>query len=302
MKATVGGALEGIIRGSSVLLVVLALSWVAINHRVSSIEQRHLQSPAIAEPTITETEGPEKEEQKEDDNNEAREPIPDWEVAHAAAESGDLSKVRVLIHDRDLHVDAEDNHALTLLQGASRHGQPEIVKFLIDNGAAVNAVENDSRLALHFATICGHLSIVRYLLENNADVNLRKRLGLTPLHMVAQYSKQTDLVQVLLEHGADIEASDDRDDTPLDWAITFGSGVMVQELLRRGAILRVRDADRKRPMERAVKGWGLLKVDVLSKNGQHFPANQKNMQRVMMLYAMNKDQNKDERGENSRDA
>ena len=294
--------MEGVIRGSLVLLIVLALSWVAINHRVSSIEQRHLESPAIAEPTITETEGPEKEEQKEDDNNEAREPMPDWEATHAAAESGDLSKVRFLILDRDLHVDAEDNHAMTLLQVASRHGSLEIVKFLIDNGAAVNAVENDGRSALHFATIRGHLSVVRYLLENKADVNLRKRLGLTPLHIVAQYSKQTDLVQVLLDHGADIEAPDDRDDTPLDWAITFGSGIVVQELLRQGAILRTWDADGKRPMERAVKGWDLLKVDVLAKNGQHFPTNQKDMQRVMMLYAMNKDHIKDERGGNSRDA
>lgn len=297
MKATIGGDLSGVMRGILVLLVVLALSWAAVNHRVSRIEQRHLESPAVADPTITETEGAEKEEQNEDENDEAQEPIPDWEAAHAAAESGDLSKIRFLILDRGLHVDAEDNHAMTLLQVASRHGHLEIVRFLIDNGATVNAVEIDSRSALHFATIRGHLSIVRFLLENKADVNLRKRLGLTPLHVVTQHSKQTDLVRVLLDHGADIEAPDDRGDTPLDWAITFGSGVMVQELLRQGAILRGRDADGKRPMERAVRGWDWLKVDVLAKNGQHFPANQKDMQRVMMLYEMNKDQIKDESGE-----
>ena len=77
---------------------------------------------------------------------------------------------------------------------------------------------------------------------------------------------------------------------------------MVQELLRRGAILRARDADGKRQMERAVRGWDLLKVDVLAKNGQHFPTNQSDMQRGMMLYAMNRDQIKDERGRISHDA
>ena len=106
------------------------------------------------------------------------------------------------------------------------------------------------------------------------------------------------LVQVLQDHSADIEALDGRGDSPLDWAITFGSDVMVQELQRQGAILRARDAGGKRVKERAVKGWDLLKVDILAKNGQHYPTNQKDMQRVMMLYAMNQGQIKDEkRGE-----
>ena len=142
---------------------------------------------------------------------------------------------------------------------------------------------------------------MHFFLENNADVSLRKRLGLTPLHVVEQYSKQTHLVQVLLDHGVDIEAPDDRGDTPLDWAITFGPGIMVQELLRRG-IPRGRDADGKRPRERAVKGWDLLKVDVLAKDGHHTSTNQKDMQRVMVLYAINKGQIKGEKGGESHNA
>ena len=70
---------------------------------------------------------------------------------------------------------------------------------------------------------------------------------------------------------------------------------MMQELLRQGAILRGRDTDEKRLMERAVKGWDLLKVDILAKNGQHIPTNSKDMRRVMMLYAINKSQIKDEK-------
>ena len=48
---------------------------------------------------------------------------------------------------------------------------------------------------------------------------------------------------------------------------------MAQGLLRQGAIRRARDTDGKRVKERAVKGWDLLKVDVLAKNGQHYRTN-----------------------------
>ena len=292
MKATIGSALVGALKGALVLLIVFALSWVAINRRTNDVVERDSESSDIAH-SMTAEHGPiEEEGEKEDDKNEAQGTMSDQEAAHAAAESGDLSKVRFFILERGLHVDAEDNYALTLLQVASRHGHLEIVKFLIDNGAAVNAVEIDNRAALHFAIIRGHASIVRYLLENGADVNLRKRLGLTPLHVVVQ-SFHTDLVQILLDHGADIEAPDDRGDTPLDWAITFGSGAMVQELLERGAVLRSRDAEGKTPMERTIRGWDVLKVDVLAKNGQHFPTNPRDMQRVMMLYALKQGQTKD---------
>ena len=98
---------------------------------------------------------------------------------------------------------------------------------------------------------------------------------------------------MLLKHGANIEAPDDKGDTPLDWAISFGSGVMVQTMLDHGAVLRSRDADGKTPMERAAKGWDLVKADALAKKGQPFARNPKDMQRIMMLYAMQRDQTKD---------
>ena len=297
VKATIGSALVGAFKGALVLVIVFALSWVAINRRTTDVVERDSESSDIAD-CMTAEHGPIEEGEKEDDRNEAQGTMSDQEAAHTAAESGDLSKVRFLILEQGVHVDAEDNYALTLLQVASRHGHLEIVKFLIDNGAAVNAVGIDNRAALHFAIIRGHASIVRYLLENGADVNLRKRLGLTPLHVVVQ-SFHTDLVHILLDHGADIEAPDDRGDTPLDWAITFGSGAMVQELLERGAILRSRDAEGKTPMERAIKGWDVLKVDVLAKNGQHFPTNPRDMQRVMLLYALKQGQTKEGRAEES---
>ena len=90
-----------------------------------------------------------------------------------------------------------------------------------------------------------------------------------------------------------MEAPDDRGNTPLDWAIRSGSGLMVKAFLQQRAVLRKRDTDGKTPMERAVKGWDVFKINALAKRGQSFPANQRDMQRVIMLYAMKNNKEQD---------
>lgn len=178
MQALISRVLGGALGGILVLLVVFALSWVTITHRVSKVEKRVVGSPGDekAEPAKYEM-VKEEEGEDRDEEDEAQKPLTDWEAAHVAAEIGDLAKFRLLILERGVlvHVDAEDQHAMTLLQVASRYGHLELVQFLIDNYAAVNATKLDDRAALHFAVICGHISIAEQLLEHGADANLRKK-------------------------------------------------------------------------------------------------------------------------------
>ena len=284
--------------GVLVLLIAFGLSWVAVNRRASEFEARGEKISLEGVPKVANFDSHEEPKDIEDYKTQDTTNISVWKEAHVAAENGDLAKLRIFILERGLHVDAEDEQAMTILQVASRHGHLEVVRFLVNEGAAVNAIETDNRAALHFAIIRGHVPVARFLLEHGADVHLRKRLGLTPMHVAVQ-SWRTEFVRLLLEHGADIDAPDDRGDTPLDWAITYGSGLMVQTLLDLGAVLRDRDADGKEPMERAVKGWDLLKVDVLASKGQRFPTNSKDRQKVMMLYAMKQSQTNGETTEAS---
>ncbi len=76
---------------------------------------------------------------------------------------------------------------------------------------------------------------------------------------------------------------------------------MVYALLERGAILRSRDADGKRPTERAVKGWDVLKVDVLAKKGKSFATSSRDMPSVMMLCAIMQSEIKGNKTESSKD-
>jgi ankyrin repeat protein len=75
---------------------------------------------------------------------------------------------------------------------------------------------------------------VRYLLEAGANPNIRGFAGITPLHLavdievedaIRRYDKGGSetppdgaLIRLLVAHGADVQAKDDKGETPLDWA------------------------------------------------------------------------------------
>ena len=51
----------------------------------------------------------------------------------------------------------------------------------------------------------GYSMVTEYLLENGANVNLADKLGVTPL-IAATRKGQRDVVAVLVQHGADVNA------------------------------------------------------------------------------------------------
>ena len=59
--------------------------------------------------------------------------------------------------------------------------------------------------------------------------------GLTLLHL-AILRNNPDIVSMLLEHGADLNAKTTRGETPLDWAITLNSDEITQLLKKKGAL------------------------------------------------------------------
>jgi hypothetical protein len=79
-------------------------------------------------------------------------------------------------------------------------------------------------LASAFRYACGNgqLAVVKYLLELGLDVNVRLQDGATGMHLAA-YLGHRELVQFLLEQGADKTAHDQKfDGSPAGWAATFG--------------------------------------------------------------------------------
>ena len=100
------------------------------------------------------------------------------------------------------------------------------------HGAGTGAVGQGSCLfaPLHEAARHGHAELVRLLLERGARVNARSGTGRTALHLAAEEG-HADVVRVLVDSGADVSIRDGRGKTAADRARREGEGACA-ELLR----------------------------------------------------------------------
>ena len=105
---------------------------------------------------------------------------------------------------------------------------------------------------LHLAAVLGRHEVVRMLLERGADVNARNRWQETPLHDAA-WQGHDEVVGVLLEKGADIHARDQWQETPLHDAAWQGHDEVVGVLLERGADIHARDQWQETPLHGAAR-------------------------------------------------
>jgi ankyrin repeat protein len=81
----------------------------------------------------------------------------------------------------------------------------------------------------------GDTSAVTDLLRSQQDLaRYAGELGKTGLHWAAE-TDRVDVARLLLDAGADMEATTSWGATPLDWAATMGSGRVAELLLSRGA-------------------------------------------------------------------
>ena len=168
-----------------------------------------------------------------DDNNEEQRLISlCTQILHYASEVGDLEKIVLLINriQDELGIEIDVNETMdrseqTPLIIASGEGYPDIVDFLILNGANVNLARRDGTtplIAVAQNSIMNkdvQLYIVEKLIESKADVNVQEEYGKTPL-ILATESKSPKIVSKLLLSGADTELKDKEGDTALDIAIS----------------------------------------------------------------------------------
>lgn len=115
-----------------------------------------------------------------------------------AAIRGRMDMVRLLLESGA----AVNQPGWTPLIYAAAGSQTDIARLLIERGAQVNAAAENGTTALMMAAREGHLSIVLLLMEKGADLNYRSPFGWTALG-VAESRNRKDVVELLIRAGAE---------------------------------------------------------------------------------------------------
>lgn len=98
----------------------------------------------------------------------------------------------------------------------------------------VEARNAQGESALMMAALRGHVPAVRALIARDADVN---KPGWTPLHYAATGTtpQQAEIIALLLEQHAYIDAASPNGTTPLMMAVRYGQGDVARLLVQEGA-------------------------------------------------------------------
>ncbi|KAM0717635.1 hypothetical protein Q7P37_007487 [Cladosporium fusiforme] len=152
-----------------------------------------------------------------------------------ACKDGQTSEVqRLLEQGIDPNTDLHSREFKNGLQAASANGHEDVVRLLLDGGAAFNVQGGRDGTALQAASLCGHARVVELLLEVGADVDTRGGPYACALS-AASASGHELVVQILLDAGADVNIRDERSRNALEWASIGGHFRVAQELIRHGA-------------------------------------------------------------------
>jgi ankyrin repeat protein len=182
-----------------------------------------------------------------------------WSPLHFAVNEGIIEIVRLLIdHGARVNEESMPNREMfnnvkeTPLMVAVCNGNMEMVKYLVEHGADVN-YQNSLYLGHGHTASAGILMcavrrankpLISYLFEHGAKVSEEEGESLLIEAISSCYLETFSdfaLLDLLLNHGANINASDNESGTPLMSAISQNNKDLITYLLKKGADINAQD-------------------------------------------------------------
>lgn len=151
----------------------------------------------------------------------------------AAARVGRIDILRAL-RDAGYPIDAADSHGYTAAILAAYDGQPAALDFLLSAGANPCLGDRHGNTALMGALFKGESTIARRLIDTQCPIDETNNAGETALDFATLFGC-TDLVPILIAHGADPDHVDGRGQSLLQLALAQGNARAAEALRQAGA-------------------------------------------------------------------
>ncbi|XP_071098491.1 putative ankyrin repeat protein RF_0381 [Haliotis cracherodii] len=148
-------------------------------------------------------------------------------LLNAASEVGKIDIARHVIGDFDIN--CRGNKGWTLVMKGASSGNKGTFDLLLLNGANPSLTGDDNETVLHAACDGGNIDIVRHII-GDFGINARGENGHTPL-MLAVGGGHTDVVDFLVDHGADVNMVNNGGDSLLHLACEVGNLDMVKRVI-----------------------------------------------------------------------
>lgn len=220
---------------------------------------------------------------------------------------GDAAELERILMLEEEQIAAALMDGTTPLHIAALDSNPELARILLRHNAPVDARDDEHETPLHWAAHTGNARVVALLLEHGADPNARNEYGMTPLWERRDWDNTVDLLKysisffstpitpafdsmeammwrrlernrrtvaaLLLRHGADVDAIDYGNETPLCQAARVDlDPAIVRMFLEYGAEVNVRNTNGDTPLHTAAEEGSVEMLRLLLRHGADLDA------------------------------
>lgn len=162
--------------------------------------------------------------------------------------SGNPQPARLLIQ-AGADPNISNRYGRTPLFRVVQNGEAELADLLIQAGADVNAADRFGATPLTFAAESGSVEVAEALISAGATVNPDPSSlptlydGNTPLHAAVGGRNPAAMVELLIQHGVNVDVMDNHGTAPLHTAIRSGDVAVAKALIEAGADVNAKNVN-----------------------------------------------------------